>query len=141
MTVGVSRLQLFLSVSAMPTVFVVASVGLYNYGCLRKGKPVARQGRKAYGPPLGGSRVAEKERFVVYSALVSRFSKAVLTMVRRVRGTLKHVLSGPATRRFWQLIGKKAALSLEKIRRIATLSTAMAVLAILLFVGIVLGYI
>jgi 1,4-dihydroxy-2-naphthoate octaprenyltransferase len=90
---------------------------------------------------LGGSRVAEKERFPVYSALASRFSKAVLTMVRRVRGILKHFLSGPTARRFWQLVGKKASLSLEKIRRIATLSTAMAVLALLLFVGIVLGYI
>jgi hypothetical protein len=125
----------------MPTVFVVPSVGLYNYGCSRKGKPVARQGRKAYGPPLGGSRVAEKERFLVYSALVYRLSKAVLTMVRKVRGILKHTLSGPATRRFLQLVGKKAALSLEKIKRIATLSTVMAVLAILLFVSIVLGYI
>jgi hypothetical protein len=77
----------------------------------------------------------------VYSAPLSKFSKAVLTMVRRVRGILKHALSDPAARRFWQLVGKKAALSLEKIRRIATLSTAMAVLAILLFVSIVLGYI
>ncbi len=33
------------------------------------------------------------------------------------------------------------AVSLEKIRWIATLSTAMAVLAILLFVSIVLGYV
>ncbi len=77
----------------------------------------------------------------MYSALVSKFSKAVLTMVRRVRGILKHALSDPAARRFWQLVGKKAALSLEKIRRLATLSTVMAVLAILLFVSIVLGYI
>ena len=77
----------------------------------------------------------------MYSALLSKFSKAVLTMVRRVRGILKHALSGPAARRFWQLVGKKAGLSLEKIRWIATLSTVMAVLAILLFVSIVLGYI
>jgi hypothetical protein len=125
----------------MPTVFVAASVGLYNYGCSRKGKPVARQGRKAYGPSFGGSRVAEKEGFLVYSAPFSKLSKAVLTMVRRVSGILKHVLSGPAARRLWQLVGKKAALGLEKIRRLATLSTVMAVLAILLFVSIVLGYI
>jgi hypothetical protein len=77
----------------------------------------------------------------VYSAPFSKLSKAVLTMVRRVRGILKHALSGPAARRFWQLVGKKTALSLEKIRRLATLSTVMAVLAILLFVSIVLGYI
>ena len=77
----------------------------------------------------------------MYSAPLSKLSKAVLTMVWRVRGILKHVLSGPAGRRFLQLVGKKAALSLEKIRRIATLSTLMAVLAILLLVSIVLGYI
>ncbi len=71
----------------------------------------------------------------------SRFTKAVMTMVRRVRGILKHALSGPAARRVWQQVGKMAALSLEKIRWIATLSTAMAVLAILLFVSIVLGYV
>jgi hypothetical protein len=90
---------------------------------------------------LGGSRVAEKERSLMYSALLSKFSKAVLAMVRRVRGILKHALNGPAALRFWQLVGKKAGLSLEKIRWIATLSTVMAVLAILLFVSIVLGYI
>ena len=72
---------------------------------------------------------------------LSKLSKAVMTMVRRVRGILKRALSGPAARRFWQQVGKMAALSLEKIRWIATLSTAMAVLAILLFVSIVLGYV
>ena len=77
----------------------------------------------------------------MYSAPFSKLSKAVLMMVRRVRGILKHASSGPAARRFLQLVGKKAALSLEKIRRLATMSTAMAVLAILIFVGIVLGYI
>ncbi len=121
--------------------FVVASVRLYNFGCPRKGKPVARQGRKAYGPPLGGGRVAEKERFLVYSARLSKLSKAALMMLRRVANILKHASSGPVARRFWQLVGEKAALSIEKIRRIATLSTLMAVLAILLFVSIVLGYI
>jgi hypothetical protein len=78
----------------------------------------------------------------VYSAQLSKLSKAVLTMLRRVVSILKRASSGPAARRFWQLVGKKAAaLSLEKIRRIATLSTLMAVLAILLLVSIILGYI
>ena len=77
----------------------------------------------------------------MYFVPLSKFSKAVITMVRRVRGILKRALNGPAARRFRQQVGKKAALSLEKIRWIATLSTAMAVLAILLFVSIVLGYI
>jgi hypothetical protein len=90
---------------------------------------------------LRDSRVAEKEGFLMYFVPLSKFSKAVITMVRRVRGILKRALNGPAARRFWQQVGKKAALSLEKIRWIATLSTAMAVLAILLFVSIVLGYI
>jgi hypothetical protein len=90
---------------------------------------------------LGDSRVAEKEGFLMYFVPLSKFSKAVITMVGRVRGILKRALNGLAARRFWQQVGKKAALSLEKIRWIATLSTAMAVLAILLFVSIVLGYI
>jgi hypothetical protein len=90
---------------------------------------------------LGDSRVAEKEGFLMYFVPLSKFSKAVITMVRRVRGILKRALNGPAARRFWQQVGKKAALSLEKLRWIATLSTAMAVVAILLFVSIVLGYI
>jgi hypothetical protein len=72
---------------------------------------------------------------------LSKLSKAVMTRVRRVRGILKRAYSGPAVRRFWQQVKKMAALSLEKIRWIATLSTAMAVLAILLFVSIVLGYV
>ncbi len=77
----------------------------------------------------------------MYSTRLSKLSKAMLTMLRRVANNLKYALSGLAERRFWQLAGKKVALSLEKIRRIATLSTLMAVLAILLLVSIVLGYI
>jgi hypothetical protein len=77
----------------------------------------------------------------VYSAPLSKLSKVVLTMLRRVANILKHALSGLGGRRFWQLVWKKAASSLEEIKRIATLSTLMAVLAILLFVSIVLGYI
>ena len=90
---------------------------------------------------MGDSRVTEKERVLMHFVPLSKLSKAVMTRVRRVRGILKRAYSGPAVRRFWQQVGKKAALSLEKIRWIATLSTAMAVLAILLFVSIVLGYI
>ncbi len=90
---------------------------------------------------MGVSRVTEKERFLMHFVPFSRFSKAVMTMVQGVRGILKRTLSGPAARRFWQQVGKMAALGLEKIRWIATLSTAMAMLAILLFVSIVLGYV
>jgi hypothetical protein len=96
---------------------------------------------KPTGLLWGGSRVAEKERFLVNSARLSRLSKATLTMLRRMANILKHALSGPATRRFWQLVEKKAALSLEKIKPIVTLSTVMAVLAMILLVSIVLGYI
>jgi hypothetical protein len=62
---------------------------------------------KPKGLLLEGSRVAEKEKVVVYSDPLSK---------------LKMLL-------------------LAKLRRIATLSTLMAVLAIVLFMSIVLGYI
>jgi hypothetical protein len=77
----------------------------------------------------------------VYSVRLSKLSKAVLTMVRRVSNILKRASSGPAARRFWHLVGKKAALGQDKIKAIVNLSTLMAVLAILLLVSIVLGYI
>ena len=62
---------------------------------------------KPKGLLLEGSRVAEKEKVVVYSDPLSKLKK----------------------------------LLLAKLRRIATLSTLMAVLAIVLFMSIVLGYI
>jgi hypothetical protein len=62
-------------------------------------------------------------------------------MLRRVATFLKHALGGLTVRRFWRLVEKKVALGLEEIRRLATLSTLMALLAIVLFVSIVLGYI
>jgi hypothetical protein len=77
----------------------------------------------------------------VYSARLSKLSKAALMMLRRVANILKRASSNPVARRFWQLVGEKAALSLEKIKPIVNLSTLMAVLAILLLVSIVLGYI
>jgi hypothetical protein len=77
----------------------------------------------------------------VHSAPLSKLSKALLTKLRRVATFLRHALSGPTVRRFRRLIEKKGALALEQLRRIGTLSTLMAVLAIVLFVSIVLGYI
>jgi hypothetical protein len=77
----------------------------------------------------------------VYSAPLSKLSKALLAMLRRVATFLKHAVSGSTARLVWRLVEKKAALGLEMIKRMATLSTLMAVLAIVLFVSIVLGYI
>jgi hypothetical protein len=54
---------------------------------------------------------------------------------------LNHAVTGSTARLVWRLVEKKAALGLEMIKRMATLSTLMAVLAILLFLSIVLGYI
>jgi hypothetical protein len=62
-------------------------------------------------------------------------------MPRRAANILKHALSGSAARRFWHLVGKKAALGQKKIKAIVNLSTLMAVLAIVLVASIVLGYI
>jgi hypothetical protein len=77
----------------------------------------------------------------VYSARLPKLGKAVLRMLRGLANTLKHASSSPAAQRFWRLVEKNAAIGLEKIKRIVTLSTVMAVLAIVLFVSIVLGYI
>jgi 1,4-dihydroxy-2-naphthoate octaprenyltransferase len=96
---------------------------------------------KPKGLLWGGSRVAEKEISAVHSAPLSKLSKALLTTLRRVATFLRHVLSGLTVRRFRRLVEEKATSAMEEIRRIATLSTLMAVLAIVLFVSIVLGYI
>jgi hypothetical protein len=77
----------------------------------------------------------------VYFARLSKLSKAALMVLWRVANILKHALSGSAARRYWQLVGEKSALSQEMIKSIVNLSTLMAVLAILLLVSIVLGYI
>ncbi len=77
----------------------------------------------------------------MYSAPLSKLSKALLAMLRRVATFLKHALSGLTVRRFRRLVEEKATSAMEELRRITTLSTLMAVLAILLLVSIVLGYI
>jgi hypothetical protein len=77
----------------------------------------------------------------VHSAPLSKLRQALLARLRRVASLLNHAVSGSTARQFWRLVEKKAALGLEMIKRMATLSTLMAVLAIVLFVSIVLGYI
>jgi hypothetical protein len=125
----------------MTTVFVAASVGLYNGRRYEKANLPQDRDAKPTGLLWGGSQVAEKERFLVYSAPLSKLSKALLAMLRRVATFLKHALSGLTVRRFRRLVEEKATSAMEEIRRITTLSTLMAVLAIVLFVSIVLGYI
>jgi hypothetical protein len=75
---------------------------------------------------------------------LSKLGKAVLTILQGVANSPTFHTSGVAQGahwRLWRVVEKKAARGLERLRRISILSTAMAVLAVILFVSIVLGYI
>jgi hypothetical protein len=75
---------------------------------------------------------------------LSKLGKAVLTILRGVANTPKFHTSGVARGahwRLWRVVEKKLVRGLEGLRRISVLSMAMAVLAVILFVSIVLGYI